>query len=372
MKNSVKNQNKLTVKQNLYFNMMRANSGVVHLTGKPGIAKTSTVRCIAEKINYQYLDIRLSMVDDTEVGLYPFRKNLNGVETLDFAVPLWAIMANSRPTIVNFDELKRANQSVRNASLQILLERQIGINFKFNDDVHFIITDNIGAEDGTDVDQFDRALNNRLIHVDFSLTLAEWVEDFAKERVHPQIIEFLTEYPEYFYVTPKNGEAAFANPRSWTFLSDYIKTNLQDDTTSVDLGTHIAEIAHYYIGNSSVKFSKYLIDKKDIKISDILNAKPSKIEALLKSLKRDKKSELIRSFNSYDMSSLTTNEQNNLALFIIECDMDESANFIRTIMIKVIIPGPETDKITQVLQIVKKTCPAVIDYVKSHQEVASN
>lgn len=136
----------LTKKEKKYFSIMWAKYGVLNITSKPGIAKSAIGRAIAEKMGFAYSDLRLSMIDETDIGLYP---NVSEIETgnfdtegnptkvkcLDFVVPRWAVEANKRPTIIHFEELNRASQQVRNAALQILLERQIGTDFKFNDNV---------------------------------------------------------------------------------------------------------------------------------------------------------------------------------------------------------------------------------------------
>jgi len=139
----------LTNREQSYFRMMWGKSGVMYITAKPGVAKSAIARSIAQKMGFRYMDIRLSMVDETDVGLYPHVSDNEGVKCLDFVVPRWAIEANKQPTIIHFEELNRASQSVRNAALQILLERQIGVNFKFNDTVLMMSSGNLGDEDGT-------------------------------------------------------------------------------------------------------------------------------------------------------------------------------------------------------------------------------
>ena len=189
----------LTLKERKYFSIMWAKYGVLNITSKPGVAKSAIGRAIADKMNFRYMDIRLSMVDETDVGLYPNVSEVvvdgKPVRCLDFVVPRWAIEANKQPTIIHFEELNRASQQVRNAALQILLERQIGTDFKFNDNVLMMSSGNLGDEDGTDVEEFDNALNNRLIHINHTLGVDEWLEGFANEKCHPMIVGFIKSHP---------------------------------------------------------------------------------------------------------------------------------------------------------------------------------
>ena len=95
----------LTQKERTYFQCMWPKSGVLYITSKPGIAKSAIARNIAEKMEFSYKDIRLAMVDETDVGLFPSLGEINGVKCLDHVVPKWAIDANTKPTIIHFEEL---------------------------------------------------------------------------------------------------------------------------------------------------------------------------------------------------------------------------------------------------------------------------
>ena len=54
-----------------YFQIMWAKSGVLFITAKPGVAKSAIARSIAEKMNFKYIDMRLSMCDETDFK-FPF------------------------------------------------------------------------------------------------------------------------------------------------------------------------------------------------------------------------------------------------------------------------------------------------------------
>ena len=68
----------LSSREKDYFRMMWAKSGVLYLTSKPGVAKSAILRDIAAKMGFNYIDIRLSMRDETDVGLYPEKVEING------------------------------------------------------------------------------------------------------------------------------------------------------------------------------------------------------------------------------------------------------------------------------------------------------
>ena len=208
----------LTEKQLRYWRMIYPQSGVLFLMSEPGIAKSATLRDLAEKIihiptgkNLQYLDLRLAMLDETDVGLFPDKGTatvtINGEKVektvLDHIAPRWAYLSNEVPTLIHFEELNRAPLAVRNAALQILLEREIGYDFKFNNSVFMVSTGNLGEEDGTDVEEFDSALNGRLIHYKHTLSLDEWIKYYANDNVNSSIINYLQKHIDKFYIGKK-------------------------------------------------------------------------------------------------------------------------------------------------------------------------
>lgn len=345
----VEKLNNLTPKERKYFAIMWAKYGVLNITSKPGIAKSAIGRSIANKMDFRYMDIRLSMVDETDVGLYPnvSEVDVDGkkVKCLDFVVPRWAIEANKQPTIIHFEELNRASQQVRNAALQILLERQIGTDFKFNDNVLMMSSGNLGDEDGTDVEEFDSALNNRLVHIDHTLDFNDWVNDFAKENVHPMLVGYLTAHPEHMYKSSDNAKG-YATPRSWTMMSKFIVANYGMDSSPREFLPLLREVAAGYVGNSAMKFLQYCEDMMNVSIWDVLN-NYDKVKNDLKKYNRDKNSELIQTLKEIDINTLTNAQIDNCVKFLKNVGDDEKTAYLLFVLDN--IPEVTTDKIKRLL-----------------------
>ena len=339
----------LTKKQKKYFRMMYGKSGVLFLTAEPGVAKSAIMRRIAQKLGFQYFDIRLSMVDEIDVGLFPYRKEMGIdledetgkatqqiISVMSYAIPEWAYLSNFKPTIIHFEELNRAPLAVRNAALQILLERAIGTTFRFNNSVYMVSSGNLGEMDGTDVEEFDRALNNRLIHYKHTLTLTEWIEDFATEHVHPVIINFLKSNEEHFLHSydekrSKNQEA-YATPRSWTFLSDYIVNNYGMKSSITEFIDDVRELGASYIGDgANSRFIRYLDESLKFGINDLLN-RYDEIKDQLKDLTRDKKSELLSQLKQKNIMEFTPKQKENVKRFILTVSEDEAVAYILKIL----------------------------------------
>ena len=341
--------NTLTPRERKYFMTMWPKSGVLYITSKPGIAKSAIARSIADKMGFKYLDVRLSMSDETDFK-FPFLKdaeyNGNIFKVSGYAVPEWAFEANTQPTIIHFEELNRAPQFVRNAALQILLERQIG-EFKFNGTVLMMASGNLGDEDGTDVEEFDNALNNRLIHFSHTLGSDEWIENFGKMNCHPTIVSYIKAYPEKLYQNPTENTKAYATPRSWLFLSDFITKNFGMESSPREFLPYMQEVAHGYIGNGAQRFLQYCQEMVNITIQDIIN-RYNEVEKELDKYNRDKNSELIQSLKEFDIKKFTEKQLDNVTKFLKRVGDDELTAYLLHVLDNV--PDVSDDKIKKFMQ----------------------
>jgi hypothetical protein len=319
----------LTAKEEKYFRIMKARYGVLYIQARPGVAKSAIARSIANKLGLNYVDMRLAMSDESDFK-YPFLEDKDyedgKIKVSSYAVPKWAYESNSRPTLIHFEELNRAPQFVRNAALQILLEREIG-SFKFNDNVFMMASGNLGEEDKTDVEEFDSALNNRLIHINHTLTPDEWVRDFAEENCHRIVTSFIKAHPERMYQDPNENSKAYATPRSWTMLSEFIVQNWGKEASPREFLPLLKEVATGYLGNTAVKFIQYCEDMMNISIQDVLN-NFDKVKKDLDKYNRDKNSELIQSLKEIDLTKLSEKQLENASKFLQGVGDDEKTAYI--------------------------------------------
>jgi hypothetical protein len=324
---------KLTPKERKYFSVMWAKYGVLFITSKPGVAKSAIGRSIADKMGFRYVDMRLSMADESDFK-FPFLTDMDNdgkaIKVSGYAVPQWAYEANSAPTIIHFEELNRAPQFVRNAALQILLEREIG-EFKFNGTVLMMASGNLGDEDGTDVEELDSALNNRLIHINHTLSVDEWLNDFAETNCHRLVTSFIKAHPEKMYQPATENTKAYATPRSWTMLSEFIVTNFGQDASPREFLPLLKEVATGYIGNTAMKFIQYCEDMLNISIQDVLN-NYDRVKKDLEKYNRDKNSELIQSLKEIDITKLSDKQLANAVKFLKNVGDDEKTAYLLFIL----------------------------------------
>lgn len=321
--------NTLAPKERKYFSVMWAKYGVLFITSRPGIAKSAIGLNIAKKMGFRYIDMRLSMNDESDFKFpYLTEKEHDGkmIKVSGSAVPEWAYEANSVPTIIHFEELNRAPQLVRNAALQILLEREIG-DFKFNSNVLMMASGNLGDEDGTDVEELDSALNNRLVHLNHTLSVKEWIDDFAEANCHRLITSFIKAYPEKMYQNPTENSPAYATPRTWTMMSEFIVCNFGKDSSPRDFLPLLKEVASGYVGSVALKFIQYCEDMMNISIQDVINDYP-RVEKDLAKYNRDKNSELIQSLREINISDLSKKQLSNIVSFLRNVGEDEQTAYL--------------------------------------------
>lgn len=272
---------KLSMRELKLWNMIRSNSGVLMAYGIPGISKSATFRSIADKLGMQYIDLRTSTMDETDLGAYPVVTEIDGVKVVESAVPAWAIKANNQPTLIHFEELNRCSQNVRNAALGILLERIIGPKFKFNDNVFMVASGNPETDYESDVEVFGTALRNRLIPIEFTLKFEDWKNEFAIEHgVNPYVISFLENKVNYFgnspilvekYLDEDDSQSQYPSPRSWTFLSDYV--NMFPEEMRKEALTDVGTLKSYVGEIAATSFVNYVLETFKVNVNDVLKGK---------------------------------------------------------------------------------------------------
>lgn len=313
------NLSNLSLREMKLWNMIRANSGVVMAIGIPGISKSATFRTIAGKLGMNYIDLRTSTLDETDLGVFPVVTDINGVKVVEGAVPAWAVVANQGPTLIHFEELNRCSSNIRNAALGILLERLIGTKFKFNDNVFMVASGNPATDFDNDVELFGTALRNRMIPINFELKLADWIAEYATENVHTTVINFLNHKKDYFgntvgqmekFLSEDDNMSQYPSPRSWTFLSDYIKTFPEEMQRDVMTDTNTIKS---YVGElGAVAFVNYVVETFKVDVKDVLAGK-----ADLKALDSMTVQRICQEFqNQYTYLELNKKQQENWRNFM--------------------------------------------------------
>lgn len=316
-----------------YARLMASQNGVPYIKGRPGEAKSAILRSVAKKLDMQFFDLRLAEMDETEIGNYPkvYTDNESDTDYLSFIVPEWAIKANEKPTILIFEEINRAPLPILNAALKILFEREVGSNYKLNENVYMVATGNLGEEDGTFVNELDSALNNRLIHINHEMTIDEWIENFAKDNVHKDIVGFIKNNPASFYTRPNDNSEAYATPRTWTMLSSFIIENFGKDAKPNEYESTIIQNGASFVGGEINVFLDYIGELMKVSMDDILN-NFKKYKDYVEDLDRSKKSYLISQLKEMEIFSFPKKKLNNMISFLNTIHEDERTGFLKNLI----------------------------------------
>lgn len=216
----------------------------VMLWGPPGIGKSSLIHQIADELGHRVVDLRLAQLEPTDLRGVPMpNRDTNRAEW--FLPAFWPTPATEEttrvvvdkdgnktkvpvkvgdcvdgPGIIFLDEIEKAPVSVKNASLQLVLDRMVG-SYRLPDDWAIICAGN-REEDGAFSQPLGSALSNRMIHLDIEADIDAWAAWARENDVVEDIIAFLHFKTDLLY--KQTEEHAFPTPRSWVLASNLIKT----------------------------------------------------------------------------------------------------------------------------------------------------
>lgn len=265
--------------------------------GPPGIGKSDIVAEVARSQGRPLIDIRLPLMEPTDMRGIPYLadvkvydakgvlvKDEQGVQLTE-KVFTWSNPSdlptdpNSR-ALVFFDEMSAAPPSVQVATYQIILNRRIG-SYKMPEGVAIIAAGNRVKDKGVAYNM-PLPLANRFSHLTLETNAADWTEWALLNRVHKDIVGYLSFQPNDLYnFNPGNESYAFATPRSWYFSSELLSDTLDNgdivDTSMPD--DVLGDIIKGTIGEGpGVKFMTYRKQAANLpNAKDILNGKVTKL-----------------------------------------------------------------------------------------------
>lgn len=328
LENEIENFKDLTYLEKSFFQIMHSTTntgGCLLISGDPGIGKTAIIRNMAKVLGYQYIDIRLSQKDESEVGLYP---KVDREDDLDFVKeipPYWAIKSNRKPTIIAFEEINRARREIQNAALQILMEREIGHDFKFNNNVYFIATSNM---DDSHTEDFSTAMRGRLIHHEFEFDYDYWVDNYARENVNQVLLEWTKVNQHLLIEGPSDNEdtkiVSYLSPRSISGFSKSLDYAIESPVDIKNIISYTEQNGRKFIGDKVYDLLEFLRKWTFIKVEDILNDFDSYSADVL-NMNREHVLYIIDGFKSF----ILDNNDNGLLKF-----EDKHKNIIKFLSIK--------------------------------------
>jgi len=203
------------------------------IEGDHGIGKSESVYSFAKKNNMNVEPLFLSHQEVADlIGIPTLEKNEKGEPITTWSKPIWlermeeAARAGKR-NVLFLDELNRAQSEVRQAALQLVLDKQIHehrLPKTIIDGVEYdtFVVAAINPADGFyQVDELDPALMDRFLHFKLEVNANTWLDWASENNIHKTIIAFIANSKDKLYVKDPNA-TMFPTPRSWTKLSELL------------------------------------------------------------------------------------------------------------------------------------------------------
>jgi hypothetical protein len=187
--------------------------------GASGIGKSEIIAKVAEKLDYNLIDVRVSLLDPVDLRGVPSVEN--GVTKWN--PPVFLPQENDKQSILFLDELPHGSPSVQNALFQLIRDRQIG-EYKLPDSTIILAAGN-RVSDRVGANKINGALANRFVHLSLEADVNDWVSWGQSEgNIDPNVIAFIRYRPELLFDFNKDS-VAWASPRSWESVSDIVKAD---------------------------------------------------------------------------------------------------------------------------------------------------
>jgi hypothetical protein len=250
----------------------------VFLWGPPGIGKSELVAEITQELGGHMIDLRLGQMEPTDIRGIPFYNKDSG--KMDWAEPVdlpTQELASQYPVVVLFlDELNSAAPSVQAAAYQLILNRRVG-KYVLPDNVVMVAAGNRESDKGVTY-RMPTPLANRFVHQEMRVDFPSYQEWAVKNNIHKDVVGYLSFAKQDLYdFDPKSASRAFATPRSWTFVSQFLEDEDADEDTLMNLiagtvgeGLAVKFMAHRKVAGRMPQPEDILAGKvKDLDVKEV-------------------------------------------------------------------------------------------------------
>ncbi|MDA3946017.1 MAG: MoxR family ATPase [Helicobacteraceae bacterium] len=204
--------------------------------GPPGIGKSSIVKQIAKKNNYKFIDLRLSLMDPTDLKGIPFYDK-------DEHQALWAppsFLPREGEGILFLDELNSAPPAVQASAYQLILDRKVG-EYTLPDGWAIVAAGNREGDRGV-VYRMPSPLANRFVHLDMDVSMEDWRDWAYESGIDERVIAYIGyKSDDLFSFDPTKNEKSFATPRSWEFVSSLLRSSMDEKLLLETIGGAIGK-----------------------------------------------------------------------------------------------------------------------------------
>ncbi len=194
------------------------------LWGAPGIGKSSIVKQIAHAKAIGFIDLRLSLMDPTDLKGIPFYDK-------ESHSALWAppaFLPREGEGILFLDELNSAPPSVQASAYQLILDRKVG-EYELPAGWAIVAAGNREGDRGLTY-RMPSPLANRFVHFEMQVDVNDWKFWAYQNGVDERIIAYITYKNEHLFTFDAKSDAkSFATPRSWEYVDSILKSSLKEE-----------------------------------------------------------------------------------------------------------------------------------------------
>ena len=250
----------------------------VFLWGPPGIGKSQIIADLTKELGGLTIDLRLGQMEPTDLRGIPFYNKEIG--KMDWAEPVDlpdAETAAKYPIVTLFlDEMNQAAPAVQGSAFQLVLDRRLG-KYVLPDNVVIVAAGNRESDKGVSF-RMPTPLANRFVHLEVKQDYDSWNEWAVKNRVHKDVVGYIGfAKNDLFDFNPRSSSRAFATPRSWSFVSQFLYDEDATDAELADLisgtigdGLAVKFMAHRKVAGQMPNPSDILEGKvKELKVKEV-------------------------------------------------------------------------------------------------------
>ena len=248
----------------------------IFLWGPPGIGKSDLVAQIGADTNREVIDVRLALWEPTDIKGIPYFDSNAG--TMTWAPPAELPTDSKSKAILFLDELNSAPPAVQAAAYQLILNRRVG-TYVLPDGVDIVAAGNRDGDKGVTY-RMPAPLANRFIHLEMKPEFDDWFEWAVANNVNKDVVGYLTFSKKDLYdFDRKSPSRSFATPRSWSFVSELLSDELDENTVTDLVSGAVGEgLAVKFMAHRKV--ASQLPNPSDILEGKITELKSKEISAM--------------------------------------------------------------------------------------------
>jgi len=276
---------------------------------------------------FPVIERRASQMEDVGdvVGVPEITQSKWKTDQTTFAATEWFQRACHEPCILFFDEVDRANTSVRQSLMELTDSRKIA-GFDLHPDTFIIAMVNGGSHDTNNsyqVGELDPAEHDRWWHANLAPTVDDWLT-WADGRVLPVVWDFIKQNPGHLeHHGDFDPNKVYPSRRSVARFDKCLRESIEAgvDLLAIDENGNM-DMALYFIGEGFIGQEAALAFKdfaenfsKQVTVEDILSGKKKK---LVKGFQLNDSNAMIDkiSASEYLTNGLDAKQTENLAKFI--------------------------------------------------------